>query len=192
MMARVLVAALVAMIISILVGPTFIDFLRRNEFGQHIREEGPQHHAVKQGTPTMGGLLIVAAATIAFLAVSRVHAAGADGLRHDARLRRDRLPRRLHQAAPSALARAARALEDAAARSAITAAVGFAAHHQHLATTVFIPIVDTRLPLGPVWYVLLFLVIAGAANGVNLTDGARRARGGHGDHRAARRSPRWR
>ena len=54
-MASVLVAALVAMIISILGGPSFIAFLRRNEFGQHIREEGPQHHVGKQGTPTMGG-----------------------------------------------------------------------------------------------------------------------------------------
>ena len=44
-MPRVLVAALVAMIISILAGPKFIAFLRRNEFGQHIREEGPAHHA---------------------------------------------------------------------------------------------------------------------------------------------------
>src|SRR3982751_6551897 len=69
-MARVLVAALVAMIISILAGPKFIDFLRRNEFGQHIREEGPQHHSAKQGTPTMGGLLIVLAAALAFLATS--------------------------------------------------------------------------------------------------------------------------
>src|SRR5262249_1323291 len=68
--ARVLVAALVAMIIAILGGPTFIAFLRRNEFGQHIREEGLAHHAAKQGTPTMGGLLIVAAASIAFLPVS--------------------------------------------------------------------------------------------------------------------------
>ena len=40
-MARVLVAAVVAMIIAILSGPTFIAFLRKNEFGQHIREEGP-------------------------------------------------------------------------------------------------------------------------------------------------------
>ena len=69
-MARVLVAALIAMIISILAGPWFISFLRRNEFGQQVREEGPQHHVAKQGTPTMGGLLIVAAASIAFLAVS--------------------------------------------------------------------------------------------------------------------------
>jgi len=69
-MSRVLVAALVAMIIAILVGPSFIAFLRRNELGQHIREEGLQHHASKQGTPTMGGLLIIAAATIAFLPLS--------------------------------------------------------------------------------------------------------------------------
>src|SRR5919199_397899 len=69
-MARVLVAALVAMIISILAGPKFIAFLRRNEFGQHIREEGPEHHSAKQGTPTMGGLLVVFAASIAFLATT--------------------------------------------------------------------------------------------------------------------------
>ena len=69
-MTRVLIAAIVAMIISILIGPKFIEFLRRNEFGQQIREEGPQHHRAKQGTPTMGGLLILLSATIAFLAVS--------------------------------------------------------------------------------------------------------------------------
>ena len=67
---RVLIAALVALIVSILIGPKFIEFLRRNEFGQHIREEGPQHHFSKQGTPTMGGLMILFAATIAFLPVS--------------------------------------------------------------------------------------------------------------------------
>ena len=61
-MSRVLVAALVALIISILAGPVFIDFLRRHAFGQMIREEGPQHHSAKQGTPTMGGVLIMLAA----------------------------------------------------------------------------------------------------------------------------------
>ena len=63
-------AGVVAMLISILAGPKFIEFLRRNEFGQQIREEGPEHHSAKQGTPTMGGVLIVVAATIAFLATS--------------------------------------------------------------------------------------------------------------------------
>jgi phospho-N-acetylmuramoyl-pentapeptide-transferase len=69
-MARVLVAALVALIITILAGPVFIDFLRRHALGQQIREEGPEHHSAKQGTPTMGGVLIVVAASIAFLATS--------------------------------------------------------------------------------------------------------------------------
>ena len=69
-MTRVLIAALVALIISILIGPRFIDFLRSNEFGQHIREEGPEHHMAKQGTPTMGGLMILFAATVAFLPVT--------------------------------------------------------------------------------------------------------------------------
>ena len=69
-MIRVLIAAAVGLGISIAIGPRFIEFLRRNEFGQHIREEGPQHHIAKQGTPTMGGLLILFAATLAFLPVS--------------------------------------------------------------------------------------------------------------------------
>jgi phospho-N-acetylmuramoyl-pentapeptide-transferase len=44
-MTRVLIAALVALIVSILIGPRFIAFLRLNEFGQHIREDGPEHHS---------------------------------------------------------------------------------------------------------------------------------------------------
>ena len=169
-MARVLVAALVAMIIAILGGPTFIAFLRRNEFGQHIREEGPEHHAAKQGTPTMGGLLIIAAATVAFLPLSdytlpaltifgTALACGAIGFLDDwMKLR--------HQRSLGLQGRWKIVM-----LAGITAAVGFAAHHQHLGHSVFIPIVNYWLPLGPFWYLLLFLIIAGAVNGVNLTDG---------------------
>jgi phospho-N-acetylmuramoyl-pentapeptide-transferase len=53
----------------------------------------------------------------------------------------------------------------------ITVGVGFAADHQQLPTNVFIPVVHWNLELSWGWYVLLFLVIAGTANGVNLTDG---------------------
>ena len=70
-MVRVLVAGLVAMVIAVVVGPTFIDWLRKQSIGQHIREEGPAGHAVKQGTPTMGGLLILASAVVPFLFVSQ-------------------------------------------------------------------------------------------------------------------------
>ncbi len=169
-MSRVLVAALVAMIIAILVGPTFIAFLRRNEFGQHIREDGPQHHASKQGTPTMGGLLIMAAATIAFLPLSiyttpaltiygTALACGGVGFLDDYIKLRHRRSLGLKGRWKMLLL------------LGITVAVGLAANHQRLRHDVFIPVVDKWLPLGPFWYVLLFLIIAGAVNGVNLTDG---------------------
>ena len=70
-MVRVLIAGLVAMVLAIVMGPTFIDWLRRAGVGQQIREEGPARHIVKQGTPTMGGLLILATAVIPFLVLSK-------------------------------------------------------------------------------------------------------------------------
>jgi phospho-N-acetylmuramoyl-pentapeptide-transferase len=169
-MARVLVAALVAMLISILAGPRFIDFLRRHEFGQHIREEGPQHHSAKQGTPTMGGLLIVLAAAIAFLATSdytlpalaiffTAVACGAIGFLDDfVKLRHKR-----------SLGLNGRWKMLLLLGTAV--AVSIAVHHQGLSHSVFIPIVDSSLPLGWGYYVLIFFIIAGAANSVNLTDG---------------------
>ncbi|WP_050614689.1 phospho-N-acetylmuramoyl-pentapeptide-transferase [Bacillus testis] len=45
--------------ITVLLSPVFIPFLRRLKFGQSIREEGPQSHKIKSGTPTMGGLVIL-------------------------------------------------------------------------------------------------------------------------------------
>src|SRR4029078_5638024 len=52
-----------------------------------------------------------------------------------------------------------------------TAAVGVAAHHQHLSHDVYVPVADFSIPLGPVWYGLLFLIDPGAVNGMNLTEG---------------------
>jgi phospho-N-acetylmuramoyl-pentapeptide-transferase len=169
-MARVLVAALVAMIIAILSGPTFIAFLRRNEFGQHIREEGPERHLEKQGTPTMGGLLVVLAATIAFLPLSdftlpaltvfgTALACGVIGFLDDfIKLRHKR-------------SLGLRGRWKMLMLIAITGAVGLAAHHQHLSHSVYVPVVDVHVPLGPFWYGFLFLIIGGVVNGVNLTDG---------------------
>jgi phospho-N-acetylmuramoyl-pentapeptide-transferase len=169
-MARVLVAALVAMIIAILAGPTFIAFLRRKEIGQHIREDGLGHHVAKQGTPTMGGLLILIAATVAFLPLSdytlpaltvfgTTLACGGVGFLDDYL--------KLHHQRSLGL----RGRWKILMLAGITAAVGFAAQHQHLSHSVFIPIVDHAVPLGLFWYVLLFLIIAGTTNGVNLIDG---------------------
>src|ERR1700722_1414317 len=57
-------ATLTAMLLSIALGPWLISRLREFQIGQHIREDGPQSHRKKAGTPTMGGLLIVASIVI--------------------------------------------------------------------------------------------------------------------------------
>src|SRR5262245_47713483 len=65
-------AVLTAVLLSLLLGPAFVRTLRRLSVGQNIRELGPQAHQVKAGTPTMGGLLILFAATIPTLLWARL------------------------------------------------------------------------------------------------------------------------
>ena len=169
-MIRVLIAAGVALILSLAIGPAFIDFLRRNEFGQHIREEGPEHHLAKQGTPTMGGLLILLAATIGFLPVSHFRlqsltvlftalACGAIGFLDD-------FIKLTHKRSLGLSGRWKLLL-----LLAVTAVVDVVAWHLHLTTDVYIPVADVSVPLSWGWYLFLFFVIAGAANGTNLADG---------------------
>ncbi len=169
-MERVLAAGLLAMLISIVAGPKFIDFLRRNEMGQHIREEGPEGHRVKQGTPTMGGLLIVFASTVAFLTLSHYTTAGLTvflvtlgcgvvGFADDYTKIRHR--RSLGLAGRWKLI----------LLGAITVGLAFAIEDVGAPTDVYVPIVDWRVGLSFAFYALLFLIVAGAANGANLTDG---------------------
>lgn len=54
-------AVLTALIVTFLLGPSMIAWLRRLKVGQQVRDDGPKTHLTKQGTPTMGGLLIIAA-----------------------------------------------------------------------------------------------------------------------------------
>ena len=168
-MVRVLIAGLAALLISILAGPRFIAFMRRKEYGQTIREEGPEHHVTKQGTPIMGGLLTLGVATAAFLALSKYTvpaltvffvtlACGAIGFIDDFIKLRHRRSLGLNARWKLLLL------------AAVTVGVGVAARHQHLPTNVYVPGLG-HLELSWGWYGLLFLVIAGAANGVNLTDG---------------------
>lgn len=64
---RSILAVLTALTISLLVGPSMIRRLSQNRVGQHIRNDGPQSHLQKAGTPTMGGALILVAVTICIL-----------------------------------------------------------------------------------------------------------------------------
>jgi phospho-N-acetylmuramoyl-pentapeptide-transferase len=168
---RVLLAAGIALVVSVAIGPRFIEFLRRNEFGQHIREEGPKHHIAKQGTPTMGGLLILFAATIAFLPVNHYPglkaltvifttlACGAIGFLDD-------FIKLTHKRSLGLSGRWKLIL-----LAVVTAVVGAVAYHLHLTTDVYIPVIDVWVPLWYAWYPFLFFIIAGASNGTNLADG---------------------
>src|SRR5262245_28319533 len=172
-MVEVLLAGVLAMVISIVSGPKFIDFLRRNEFGQQIREEGPKGHVVKQGTPAMGGLLIMIAMAVPFLIFSSrtvpavtaffvTLGCAAIGFVDDwTKVSRRR---------SLGLSGRWKLLW----LGAITVVVAFVAARgldEPLTTDVYLPLLDVDLPLGWGWYVLLYFIIAGFANGVNLTDG---------------------
>ncbi len=69
-MGEVLIAGTAALLICIFLSPRFIELLRVKSFGQHIREEGPEGHHSKAGTPTMGGIIIFTAISIPFLILS--------------------------------------------------------------------------------------------------------------------------
>jgi phospho-N-acetylmuramoyl-pentapeptide-transferase len=169
-MERVILAAILGMLLAILAGPKFIKFMRENEFGQHIREEGPEGHRVKQGTPTMGGLLFIISASIPFLVLSEYTLPGltvfglmlgcaAIGFVDDyTKLTRQR-----------SLGLAGR--WKLLLLVALAFLVGWAVNEEDLSREIYVPGIDVSIDLWWVWYVLLFLIIAGAANGVNLTDG---------------------
>lgn len=63
-MSLIMVAALVAVVLSLLSGVVYIDFLKKKMYGQSIRECAPESHAKKSGTPTTGGVFIVGSALV--------------------------------------------------------------------------------------------------------------------------------
>src|ERR1700739_1287519 len=68
---RVLIAGTASLLMCLFLSPKFIEFLRNREFGQNIREEGPEGHQTKAGTPTMGGIIILTAIAVPFLVLSK-------------------------------------------------------------------------------------------------------------------------
>jgi phospho-N-acetylmuramoyl-pentapeptide-transferase len=169
---EVLIAGMAAMLITIFLGPKFIEWLRVQEFGQQIREEGPQEHHAKAGTPTMGGLIVFVAIAVPYLVLS---------------------DRDTESLAVLAVALGCAALGFAddwikiskrrslglSARWKLVAQVGLAVGLWWVATEevgldpeLEVRVFDAEIYIGPVLYVLFtFLVIAGASNAVNLTDG---------------------
>ena len=175
-MGEMVIGGLASMLICLFLSPRFIELLRRREFGQQIREEGPSGHHSKAGTPTMGGLIIFTAITVPFLVLYDGDRDGfaaltvfgvalgcaalgfADDYIKIIKKRSLGLPARYKLLGQVVLAFALWLV---------------ARHVLDLDPTIFLRIGgDTSIDIGPVLYfVLVFLVLAGATNGVNLTDG---------------------
>ncbi len=173
MLGETLIGAMASLLIAMFLGPRFIDFLRRNQFGQQIREEGPEGHAVKAGTPTMGGLLIFGAVAVPFLILADYRdpaslavfgtavASAALGFVDDwTKISKKR--------SLGVSARAKIVMQLAISVALWVAATQFAENSRQLDLWI----VDASITI-PTWIypILIFFVLAGASNGVNLTDG---------------------
>jgi phospho-N-acetylmuramoyl-pentapeptide-transferase len=165
-------ALMTALVIGLVIGPRFINMLRvRQGKGQPIREDGPQTHLAKRGTPTMGGLMILTSLIVSMLlwmdlaspfvwACLAVCAGfGLIGFLDDL----DKVTKGHHKG----LSGKARLLaEFAVAGVATWLIVG------EINTNLYIPFLSGySIPLGPFYYVFAATVIVGMGNAVNLTDG---------------------
>src|ERR1700753_854765 len=170
-MGRILFGGTTALLICIFLSPKFIAYLRKREFGQHIREGGPAGHLEKAGTPTMGGLLIFFSVSVPFLilsdydwpavgvflaAISCAMLGFADDYIKLSRRRSLGL----------------RARTKLGVTIAISIGLWYIAHEEaHLPSVLFLRFVDYHIDVGPLYPVLIYLVLAGTTSAVNLTDG---------------------
>ncbi|MBZ4193065.1 MAG: phospho-N-acetylmuramoyl-pentapeptide-transferase [Candidatus Contendobacter sp.] len=172
---RGILGVLTALSISLLVGPAMIRRLRRDQIGQHIREDGPQSHFAKAGTPTMGGALILIAITIAtllwadprnryvWIVLLTTLAFGVIGWADDYKKLILRNSRGL----------SARAKYSWQSGIGLTAALLlYFTAQTPVETQLIVPFFKTvAINLGWLFIPLTYLVIVGSSNAVNLTDG---------------------
>jgi phospho-N-acetylmuramoyl-pentapeptide-transferase len=171
MLGEIVIGGSASLLICMFLGPRFIEYLRLKEFGQHIREEGPAAHAGKAGTPTMGGLAIFLAVCVPFLILSEYRAASL------AVLGTAVVMAGLGFADDVAKLRKRRSLGVSGRMKlliqALTAIALWLVVTQYLEfpDTLNLRLIDSSIDLGIAYPILIFLVLAGATNGVNLTDG---------------------
>jgi phospho-N-acetylmuramoyl-pentapeptide-transferase len=170
-------AVMTALLVSFILGPRLINWLKsRQGDGQPIRVDGPASHLVtKAGTPTMGGLLILIAITISTLLWADLEnrlvwvvllvtiGFGLIGFADDYM----KLTKRNSRGLPGKLKLLAQLVISLAAASAVAAFMP-----PELATNLAVPFFkDLLIPLGFLFWPFAVLVMVGASNAVNLTDG---------------------
>ena len=170
--ARAGAALLFALIIGLVIGPRFIDMLRvRQGKGQPIREDGPQTHLAKRGTPTMGGLMILIALALSLLlfmdlknpfvwaCIAVTVGFGLIGFMDDY----DKVTKSSHKGVSGKV----RLLLEF-----VVAGVASWIIVSQINTFLYVPFLNNvGIQLGPLYFVFAAFVIVGAGNAVNLTDG---------------------
>jgi phospho-N-acetylmuramoyl-pentapeptide-transferase len=173
---RAILSALTALLITLALGPSMIRALKRYQIGQNVRTDGPKSHLVKEGTPTMGGALILLAMTIAtllwgdltnrsiWIVLVTTLAFGVIGF-YD-----DYLKLRRHQS--KGLSARAKYFWQSVS-GLLVAVVLYLTAKTPIETQLIIPIFkQVAIPLGWFGFIpLVYLVIVGFSNAVNLTDG---------------------
>src|SRR5580704_1968979 len=170
-MGRILLGGTAALLICIFLSPKFIEFLRKREFGQQIREDGPQGHHQKAGTPTMGGIIVFLAVSVPFLILTNYEwrSVGVFGVALACALLgfADDYTKLVRRRSLGLRART---------KLGITIAISLAlwfvtVHEAHLPPYLELNFVDYHVDLGPLFPLLIYLVVAGTTSAVNLTDG---------------------
>jgi phospho-N-acetylmuramoyl-pentapeptide-transferase len=170
-MGEVLIAGTASLLICIFLSPRFIEYLRNREFGQHIREDGPQGHFSKAGTPTMGGIIIFIAVSVPFLILGSGtwQSMGVFGVAIACAL--------LGYADDYTKIAKRRSLGlRARTKLIVTVLISLglwwvASKRVGLPSTLRLRFVDAQVDLGIAYPVLIYLVVAGTTSAVNLTDG---------------------
>lgn len=172
---RAILGVLTALMVALLAGPYVIRRLSLAQIGQVVRDDGPQTHLVKAGTPTMGGALIIGSIVFAtllwsdltnrfvWIAVFVTVAFGAVGFVDDYR--------KVALGNTKGLSAKAKYFWLSFTGFAAALALYFTAASP-TETTLFFPFLkDVGLPLGAFFVLWAYLVIVGTSNAVNLTDG---------------------
>ena len=171
-MEKLLIAGAIAAGVVIVLAPICIPILHKLKFGQSIREEGPKSHQKKSGTPTMGGIFLIAgilAATVImaqwnmeiflalFILLGHFILGFIDDYIKVVRKHNQGLLARYKLAGQIIIVVVTTLL----ARALMT----------DFSPTIWLPIIDTTLDAGILYLPFMFFVMVGASNAVNLTDG---------------------
>jgi len=170
-MQELLYAAGMAFVVALVIGPLIIPALRRLKFGQSIRQEGPESHYAKAGTPTMGGIIILVALLVPVLVYSgsniEIWLALFVTLGHG-------LIGFIDDFIKVVLKRSLglKAKQKLVGQIIMAVALAYiATQYMGRGTDLWVPFLNATIELGPLYYVLIFLVLVGTTNAVNLTDG---------------------